>query len=329
MRWDNYKAAKMDVFWDHWSVRSTHAAVVFTEKQMKSMLHNELKQSHVLKLEMLVYRGLPLAEQTYAALCTIIKNQIKERKLDKQTALEQSQMNCQKILGPKVDGSAAAAEAGKAKGKGKEKKKDGSSEGKNRGRDRSREPKALAAATGEDEWTEVTRSKSAIRRSAKKEKAAAALAAEGGGTATKGSGKPKATCKGDGTPKDKTRLCFYFNSPSGCNKTNEECTYLHKKGSKKELEELAQAKAKGKAARAGSPAPPGGKGKNSGKTAKTVVAAVAAAQVTDICPLGDACLDSVCWRTLTHVNSAYVARDGPLFPDEYSHVEPDLDASEQ
>jgi hypothetical protein len=331
LKWEDFKDAKMEIFWGHWSQRAAHAACVFTEKQMKSMLHNQLKGSQTLKPDMLRYRDLPEASQTYEYLCNMIKMAIKEKKLEKQTALEQRQMDTQKVLAPKDsgkhhDGAANAAEAEKKKkGKGKGKKDDGTPNSRTRGRSSdARDPKALAAAAGDDEsWKEV-RSKSAVRRAKQKEKLA--LAAEGGKVAAppKGAGR-------DGAPRPKTRLCHYFQTATGCNKTAEECSYLHKKGSKKEIEEMEAAKAagKGKAARAGSPAP-GGK-KKGGKGAKN--GALAANATVDhtiiICPLGDDCLDSACWRTKNHVNSAYIARDGPLFPDEYYPMEPGLEASEQ
>jgi hypothetical protein len=278
---------------------------------------------------MLVYRNLPEAQQQYMYLCNILKNTIKERKLDKQTALEQTQMDKQKIQGPKTqdkhqDGSANAAEA-KAKGKGKTKKNaDGTPSGKARGR--SSEPKdakALAAAAGDDDgWKEV-RSQSAIKRAKKKEKLAKAFAAESG----KGVGANKGAGK-DGAPRPKTRLCYYYQTTAGCNKSAEDCSYLHKKGSRKEIEEMEAGKSKGKAARAGSPAP--GVKKKGGKGAKNdALAANATAETSDTCPLGDACMDSACWRTKIHNNSAYVARDGPLFGDEYLPMPPDLEASEQ
>ncbi len=77
---------------------------------------------------------------------------------------------------------------------------------------------------------------------------------------------------------------------------------MHRKGTKKELEEMNQAKASGK-------------GAAKGKTGKpAIVAAAAVEEMPEVCPLGDDCHDASCWRIRFHDNSAYVANENPMHP---------------
>ncbi len=152
---------------------------------------------------------------------------------------------------------------------------------------------------------------------------------EGGGKANAANGGKNGGYAGE------QRTCFYHNTEGGCNKTKEDCAYQHKGVSAKELEAMttakAASKAKGKAACAGSPAAPGGKGQGKGPgKGKNAHAAVAAAHVINLCPLGDDCLDGECWRTKTHI-SAYGARENPVFEyvDYYQPLDPELAADEQ
>ena len=227
-------------------------------------------------------------------------------------------MDAQKVLGPKPQqqgGHANSAEAPKGKAKAKAKGKGGKDESKGK-RGRSSEPTTRGGAKAgahtvadADGWSEPVRSVSSIRRSKKKEARALALESGTESAGAKGGGKPRGGSpapggkagKGGKDARPKNRICYYFNQPDCCHKTDAECSYLHKKGSKKELEEMNQAKA-------------AGKGTAKGKSPKPAAGAAAAVEeMPDVCPLGDDCHDAACWRIRYHDNSAYVANEGPVF----------------
>ena len=73
----------------------------------------------------------------------------------------------------------------------------------------------------------------ASERKKKQERKAAAKAAAAPVPAPKGKG------KGKGPGKDK-KVCYYFNLPSGCPKTAEECWFLHKKLPAAELAKMVR-----------------------------------------------------------------------------------------
>ena len=97
------------------------------------------------------------------------------------------------------------------------------------------------------------------KRQERKAKVAAAKAAAAPAPTPKGKG------KGKGPGKDK-KVCYYFNQPSGCPKTAEECWFLHKKLPAAEVAKMVQPPSRA-ASRANSPAggKPGPKAKASPK----------------------------------------------------------------